>query len=139
MSQDYSTARSVIGIMEFLGWVVAVIGAIAGVVAFSQAGLAGAAMFVISGGALGVALVAMAQIVRAQVDTALNTAELVRLARATERSAPVVRPSVGAASKGVGHVKFYKGKEISRDEQGIRVGERRFANVIEAERWIDGV
>jgi len=35
-------------------------------------------------------------------------------------------------------IKVYQGQQIIREQDGVSVGERKFANVMQAERWLDG-
>lgn len=92
MGRSYGAARGLVWFMEILGWI-AVLGALAGVAAafrWRPAGIDPA--FLLLCGAAGVVaglfLVAMAQVVRAQVDTALHTAEMVELLRRDRARAP---------------------------------------------------
>ncbi len=45
--------------------------------------------------------------------------------------------STASAPKDVRRIKVYKGKEILKTDRGVMVDEEIFANVIEAEKWID--
>lgn len=133
MRRDYSTAQAVAQIMEAVGWIAVVVGAFAGFAAMAQAGLALGLAVGLVGVVAGVLTVAGAQLLRATVDTATNTAEML----AELRKANAAAVAASSATQTGGAIKRYKGQVIERDPSGCKVGPRVFANVIEAERWID--
>lgn len=138
MRDSFRTGRVVIGVVEVLGWGVVATGlTVVGFVAMSPHPdgatlLTGVALTI--GGLVQVAVV---QIARAQIATAENTSELVRLIAAP----PAPSASGPAATLGSGRgtvVKHHHGQTILRDGQAFVVGENVFPSVIAAERWIDG-
>lgn len=139
MRQNYGAALAVAQIMEAVGWIVVIIGGIAGFAALSQVGLVAGLAVGAVGVAAGVVTVAMAQVLRATVDTASNTAEMLAVLRKqSEVSRGQDAAAPAASRRSPGSIKAYKGHLIERDPRGVRIGSRVFVNVIEAERWVDG-
>lgn len=150
MARGYGTAQGVTLTLEVLGWLSVMISAVVIASALFNQGRAGAEFFTgVSLAFGGLMWVAMAQVVRAVVDTAENTSELVELMRARERQAtgpsqaPVPSPwptSGGQPARTVGQrVKVYKGREIMREAEGVSVHGRVFESVLDAEAYIRGL
>ncbi len=146
MKEDFGVARLVIGVLEALGWVTVILGGVVALVMFANGGkgilpLALLAGFLVA--VLGILQVASAQIIKAGVVTAENSAAILALAEkqfgAPSAAGGRVEPVVRVARQD-GLIKNYKGRTILRAADGVKVeGEERvFKNVIAAERFIDG-
>lgn len=137
----YSTARAYTGFLQALGWIVVALGAIAAVAAFANATVVAALTVGLPPLIGGFALIALAQMMSAQIDTAANTAEIRDLLRRQiqGQAANTATTAAGSSAVAIGStIKTYKGHAIIRDPSGVRVGSRVLPNVIAAERWIDG-
>lgn len=126
--EQYSTARTVAAVAEVAGYIIAAIGAAAGLMTMRDAGLVQGAALALPIAIGGFALVAAAQIMRAQMDTAIHAARILSLLERQISEAEKLKPTV---------IKHHRGQAILRDASGVRVGSRAFPTVIEAERWLD--
>lgn len=149
MRNNYGVARSYLGMFEVLGWIVVGLGLLAVGVMFWQGGGADGIMSVVMVGIpaalAGFGIVAGVQISRAVVDTAENTQEAVGLlseiARASRQSpsAPAARPAEPPIRRSSENSVSYKGHTIHRTEDGYEVNGAKFASIMDAERYIDGL
>ncbi len=157
MKNSYATAYMVIMVLEVLGWLT--VGASVLVllkIAFSGARHTAPSEFLLPAVIFGAGIVqvASAQITRAVVATAIDSARAVDVLERIERklggaqaagggrAEPAVvgtRPVTGGQPVGSA-IKRYKGRLILRAGNGVKIeGEDQvFANVIAAERFIDG-
>ena len=126
--EQYSTARTVASVAEVAGYIVASIGAAVGLITTRDAGLVQGVALALPIAIGGLALVAAAQIMRAQIDTAIHAARILSLLERQILEAEKLKPTV---------IKHHRGQAILRDASGVRVGTRAFPTVIEAERWLD--
>ena len=47
-------------------------------------------------------------------------------------------PTSSATDKSIGHIKNYKGYELTEGDDGVYVDGNKFSNVLEAEAWVNG-
>lgn len=144
--KSYSAANGVMSFLEIVGWVIVALAAV--IVVAGASGSLGradpvtailAAVPVAFGGLL---LVAMAQIGKAQVDTAQNTARVAQLlqAMADGQKVAVERGvQMPALSPGAVGSELYRGKMIYRTPEGYSVGTQTFESVRAAQVHIDAL
>ena len=142
---QFGTAKTVLSFLALLGWVLVGVGVIAFLVVLSQFGFLQALSAIIIV-AMGMFIVATAQMGLAQIATAENTAELLKVVSGSNgiSKQPMANQSGGYATtqrstapKVAGdRVKTYKGFEILKAESGVSVNGNHFKNVLEAEKWI---
>ncbi len=124
----YQTARAIFSIIEFLGWVVVVIGVMVAIVGFSSGGILGRLsgntpvllkLFAMLPGLgfsfFGILSVAVAQVWRSQVDSAEYAREMLQIARGRV-SSPIQTHSSNALSE-------TPGQPVSSTAQPIPKGE----------------
>lgn len=133
----YSGAAALLGVLSAVGWLGVVLSVIGGAILLGNGGLAAAVLalpWVVS--SLG--LVALCAVGGAVLDMAAQArrigddlAWLRRRAETGDGREPGLRLAAGL-------IKTHRGRQIVRAGDGsVRVGDRTFANVIEAERFID--
>lgn len=76
MAKDYATARGVLTLLEWIGYAVWLVGALLAGAALRLANAGAAGLAILIALVIGAIIVAMVQIARAQIDTALNTAAM---------------------------------------------------------------
>lgn len=131
--RDYSTARTVLSVISFLGWLMIGAALFVGLFALPKAGI-GVIGVAIPIAAAGMIVIAVAQLGMAQIDTAINTRELCNILRnsgtaPSQTSFPQPRHDAT--------VKTYKGVAITRSSSGYMAGGNLYPTVIAAERGID--
>lgn len=141
--EKYGAARIVNLLLSILGW--ATIG-LAGLMvfgAFGQLGPGPALAMALPAALSGLVLIAVAQIASAQLDTAENTGEMVRLLREMKGSKTAaqgpegrVEPSLSSRAPG-SPIENYRGRLIKRERDGVSVDGQGFASVAAARAWID--
>lgn len=162
--RTYKTGRAVTGWLEFLGWAIVVLGVIVALAGFASGGFLGMASRNFGGGntpflfriismvpgilvaAGGLMSIMLAQHTKATIDTAEMTRELLAIAKGQADTGQMARsePRIRSSSYSVlpqqagDTIKVYNGQKIIREKDGVSVGERKFANVLQAERWLDG-
>ena len=89
MKRKFAISHAIITLAEILGWIVTLMGSVVLIQALMRGGGGGQLAFMSLFAALGLALVTLVQLARAQIATAENTGEMVALMRAqAERAAP---------------------------------------------------
>lgn len=125
--------------MDVFGWVLFVIGASL-LIVFAFIGIDGGGIAV---GNLPGTLVGSAMMISGAVFVGCSRIEQAFLQRqstaspqkqSTLASAP---PSSSAQNKASGHIKNYKGYELTRGEGGVYVNGNKFSNVLAAEKWVN--
>ena len=158
-ARSYEIANILLSILGIFAWIQIVIG----LIGLFSGGLGGnsqlevtftiglkflSAISVLSG----LVSLAIVQMARANVHSAEINWEILQIMRETSlrdrgtnqnKSYSGVSNSANSSTQNttgaVGEViKVYQGKEIIREQDGVSIGERKFANVIQAERWMDG-
>lgn len=163
--RDYGTTRGVAAFVSFIGWCVVVVGVIIVVIGFAGMGRAGV---IALGPGIGIAvggllLVVQGQLLRAIVDTASNTADLVALMRQgslaqtisderrpqaahAETPAPVSQPIAADEARPADvpdDIEIYKGRRIFRARNGnpaVRLNNgtiQDFYSIEIARRYVD--
>lgn len=152
--EGFATARVITTILEAIGWLAVAAGVFILMLALTSGGqreLWASLALGCGTSAGGILMVASAQIVKAQIITAVSTRETARLlqqlvsapeagpAPTNRRQSPEGRKSAGQDHNQVGSsIKRYKGKVIIREADGVSVENLgHYANVLEAERAID--
>jgi hypothetical protein len=151
--QSFATARTLLKVLEIVGWVVVAIALVGGLIAFAEGGLF--ALPAVIGGALsGILTVAFAQIGLAVVVTAESTQAMARKMGAIKGTAtPEARPLAGAAAAGGSDrdrftsedvssalgdpVETYRKRPIHQSGEHFLVGLRPFPTLFDAKRAID--
>ena len=159
MNQTFTTARALASGIELVGWLVFALAVASTALAFGTNSIppGGSRLIVIGVGAVGSAsglgLVLAAQLVQAQVATAINTGQIMQhLAKSTPQTAHArMQPSIAApkhepisarqepyASNPQAEGRFlrmFKGYELHKYSDGISVdGEGRYPNILAAEK-----
>ncbi len=143
MKDSFQVARGIIWIIEIIGWVVVILSFAVPFIGIIPPWEARVAWMIAFGGAfVGLVLIAIAQIARAQIVTAENTGELIGLIRSqasvlgsASKAAPVAERK--QSPRGGEIIKVYKGHKIQSEFDGVSVGTKRFEGVLAAEQWID--
>ncbi|MDP2495882.1 hypothetical protein Q8W25_17775 [Shimia thalassica] len=145
MKSSYVTAKVVFQVIELLSWVLIAGSLVLGVWLMQNEGAGPALTVGFPGAVLGVVLIAIVQMGRAQIDTAENTAQLVDLmTRQMGQRESRVEPKLTSGGEAPEmpklrreRVKTYKGKEIVWGEQGeVTVDGKRFSGILSAEKYI---
>lgn len=141
--KNYSAASGVLSFLEVIGWLtvaLAAVVAVAGIVGVGGrpdpvAGILAALPVALAG----VLLAAVAQMGKAQIDTAQNTGRMVELLKAQADAATRAAPEMGARPVTGGAVssEFYRGKTIYRTADGYAVGAQIFETLDAAKDHIN--
>ena len=138
MKRDYSVAIGVLTLCSWVGWLVVGGGVIYIGAAIAKSALTSGLLLGLPAMLAGLIQVALAQMGLAHVSTAQLAAEILDELR---RRAPVdeeaASPARSAPPRSEGYVKTYKGHDIRRRDGEILVGNKVFAGLAEAERFID--
>lgn len=134
--------------LEIVGWVIVALAAVIAVAGatgrLAPADPATAILAAIPVAFAGLLLVAMAQIGKAQVDTAQNTARVARLLEALGDSQRLgagrgAAPTAPAHASGAMGSELYRGKTIYRTPEGYAVGTQTFETDGAARAHIDAI
>lgn len=165
MGGDFRVAKSVIRLVEVVGWAAVAIGLVVAALAFYTRDFMAPITLGAAVSGVGLVQIAIVQIARAQIVSAENSGEAVRLlgimaksqeaasvAVSAPQTVPRMRPDAhGVAVGSVGDsklkahqrdeigtvVKRFMGRSIVREPKGFSVeGEGAFASVADAEKWI---
>ena len=141
---QYNAAKTVLSFFYKLGWVLIGLSALISVYAITNGALVFLMWLILGSAICGVLTIVTTQMGLAQIATAENTYAIYGLVKANLANNPkatnsFVKDVVGSASnlqEGVRRIKVYKGREILKTNEGVVVGDKVFANVLEAEKWI---
>jgi len=132
---SYSGARAVAALIGFLGWAGIVLSVFGGTVTFQRVGLMPALTMALPVAFAGLLLIAVGQIVMAQLDTAENTGAMVRMLNEIKSSQS---PSAQFGGRAPGSpLETYKGRLITSERNGVSVAGQQFATIDAAKSWID--
>lgn len=154
--RSYKAGRSVCSWLEFVGWAIVILGGILTVVGFASGGIMGMAssnfgrgdipfivrmvsmipgVLMAAGGLMSIML---AQHTKATIDTAEMTREMLKIAKNQSNGAMIAGNSPLPTADPGDVIKVYQGQTIIKEQDGVSVGENKFANVNQAQRWLDG-
>ena len=158
-ARSYEVANIYLSVLGVIGWIQIVIG-LFGVFAGGLGGTSQLELIITIGMKFlsaisvlsGLVSLALVQMARANVHSAEINWEMLQILRETSRSDLRSNSNLSQLSSGNGVknevpinmnapgdlIRVYQGHQIVRERDGVSVGERKFANVIEAERWLDG-
>lgn len=152
--RSYKTGRAVTSWLEFVGWVIVVLGVVVALAGFASGGFMGMASRNFGGGstpfilrivsmvpgiliaASGLMSIMLAQHTKATIDTSEMTRELLAIAKGQSvRSEPqIASPTNSVGLKQAGdRIKIFLGREILKHTDGVSVDGEIFKNVLEAE------
>lgn len=133
MYRTYGTGKTVLGFLQFIGWLMVGLGALTALLPYldSATRVTTPMIGIIIGvviASYGLLVVAISQIGLAQIDTAENTSRILEHMRSsTVRSAPSLKSNL---------IKNFKGREILSAADGCTVDGVNFDNVLMAEKYI---
>lgn len=133
MHNSFNTAKTVFSAVEIIGWLAVLAGVGFGLkLSLEYAAIQGI-LIGLSIAALGVLLIAVTQIGRAQIATAENTGAIVDMMKDDRKPGRNASPT----AKPTGTIKIYKNRIIARNDLGdIHVDGKVYSSVIAAERAI---
>ncbi|WP_164736534.1 hypothetical protein [Pararhodobacter zhoushanensis] len=149
--EKYGAARAINLMITILGWCTIALAGFMALGMFERLGLGGVLTVALPVALGGLALLAVAQIASAQLDTAESTARMaddmaairkrLTLGKAREQKprhyAPPVRQREAEAEEPGAAVVVHKGKPIMREPLGYSVDGRAFGSIAAAKVWIE--
>lgn len=140
---NYATARAVLSFLTFVAWSIVAV-SVATFIFGSTTSVTAALAIALPLAATGFILVAMVQIARAQIDTAMNTSEICALLRRAQAAPASTSPSAVESRRVTPEasrepIATYKGEKIYQASNGyLALGEIHYT-VAAAERAIDAM